>query len=371
MKVSKIFGCIISLHLSVIIMLLVQSGCRSIQAPTQIYPQNSSTIGFDSLVSEDLISTTVIRVGDGLDAAFNAGIEPNDSDFSTPKEKTLGVDDVAALKPIVSENQTVEIVGASLEDYIVIQGDSLWSIAKRYNISVDELYAANDLSENSLLRIGQKIQVPVEGATVDVLSVNPDTYQPTSLNQGTTNYTVIRGDTLSSIAKEYDTSVREIQAVNGMVSDLIRVGESLILPASSATLSATPGTLSATSVEIEDSNNVPAAIGVRTHTVKAGEFPSIIARQYGMTVEELLSMNGVTDPRKLQIGKVLKVGSDGTSDSTIPVLEPLEVVPVEDSSLVKLKIVQSDPQIEGEVTEVEADDVLEGAIEVPVVRVTN
>ena len=291
--------------------------------------------------------------------------------ISAPQKKNLGVDDVAALKPIVSENQTVEIEGASFEDYIVIQGDSLWSIAKRYNISVDELYAANDLGENSLLRIGQKIQVPVEGATADVLSVNPDTYQPTSLNQSTTNYAVIRGDTLSSIAKEYDTTVREIKAVNGKVSDLIRVGEILILPVSGTTPSVTADTVSTTSVEIEDSDNALAAPGVLTYTVKAGDFPSTIARQYGMTVEELLSTNGVTDPRKLQIGKVLKVGSAGTSDSTIPVLEPLEVVPVEDSSLVELKIVQSDPQIEGEVTEVEADDVLEGAIEVPVVRVTD
>ena len=90
-----------------------------------------------------------------------------------------------------------------------------------------------------------------------------------------------------------------------------------------------------------------------------------------MTVEELLSINGVTDPRKLQIGKVLKVGSSTSSDSTNPIPEPVEVLPVEDNSLVKLKIVQSDPGIEGEVTEVEPDDILEGAIEVPVIRVTD
>ena len=371
MKESKIFGCILSLHLSVIIMLIFQSGCRSVQAPTQIYSQNSSTIGSDSPISEDLTSTARIRVGDGLDAAFNAGVESTDYDSDILNEKTFGVDDVAALEPIVSEGQTVEIVGASYEDYIVIQGDSLWSIAKRYKISVDELYAANDLGENSLLKIGQKIQVPVDGATADVPSVNPDTYQPTSLNQGTMNYKVSRGDTLSSIAKKYDTSVREIKAVNGKISDLIRVGETLILPASDTTLSSISYTASTTSKEIEDFNNTPVAPGTRTHTVKAGDYPSIIARQYGMTVEELLSINGVTDPRKLQIGKVLKVGSSTSSDSTNPIPEPAEFLPVEDNSLVKLKIVQSDPGIEGEVTEVEPDDILEGAIEVPVIRVTD
>ena len=371
MKVSKIFGCVLILHLSVVIMLLVQSGCRSTQAPTQIYPQNNSTTGSGSLISKDLISTTSLNVGDGLDTAFNAGIESTDSNSSTLKEKTLGVDDVAALEPVVSESQTVEILGASFEDYIVIQGDSLWSIAKRFNISVDELYAANDLSENSLIRIGQKIQVPVDDVSADIRSVNPDTYQPTSLNQGTTYYTVSSGDTLSSIAKEYDTSVREIKAVNGKVSDLIRVGETLILPASGTTPSVTSDTAMTTPEEIEDSNNTSAAPGMRTYTVKAGDIPSIIARQYGMTVDELLSINGVTDPRKLQIGKVLKVGSASSSDNTIPIPEPLAVVPVEDSSLVDLKVLQSDPQIESEITEVEADDILEGAIEVPIERITD
>jgi LysM repeat protein len=379
MKVSKFFGCILSLHLSVIIILLIQPGCRSIQAPTHTFPQASAIKSSDDLVSEDLIANTGIRAGDGLDAAFNAGIESTDSDSSGLNEKDFGVDEVAPLEPIASESQTVEVVGASFEYYTVIKGDSLWSIAKRFNVSLDELYAANDLNMNSLLRIGQEIQVPVDGATADVLSVSPDSYQPTSLNQGTSSYTVQRGDTLSSIAKKYDSSVREIKAVNGKVSDLIRVGETLTVPeVGNEATSATSASIGSASVEPIITNNISPISGARTHTVVAGDFPSTIARQYGMTVEELLEINGVTDPRKLQIGKVLQVGGTNSPDIvsvseaiTVPVPETpvMKALTVQESGPVQIEILQSNPQIEGGVTEIEANNSLEGAIEVPVVRV--
>jgi LysM repeat protein len=294
-------------------------------------------------------------------------------------EKDFGVDEVAPLEPIASESQTVEVVGASFEYYTVIKGDSLWSIAKRFNVSLDELYAANDLNMNSLLRIGQEIQVPVDGATADVLSVSPDSYQPTSLNQGTSSYTVQRGDTLSSIAKKYDSSVREIKAVNGKVSDLIRVGETLTVPeVGNEATSATSASIGSASVEPIITNNISPISGARTHTVVAGDFPSTIARQYGMTVEELLEINGVTDPRKLQIGKVLQVGGTNSPDIvsvseaiTVPVPETpvMKALTVQESGPVQIEILQSNPQIEGGVTEIEANNSLEGAIEVPVVRV--
>ena len=379
MKVSKIFGCILSLHLSVIIILLIQPGCRSIQAPTQTFPQASAIKSSDNLVSEDLISNTGIRAGDGLDAAFNAGIESIDSNSSGLNEKDLGVDEIAPLEPIASGGQTVEVVGASFEYYTVIKGDSLWSIAKRYNVSLDELYAANDLNKNSLLRIGQEIQVPVDGATADVLSVSPDSYQPTSLNQGTSSYTVQKGDTLSSIAKKYYSSVREIKAVNGKLSDLIRVGETLTVPeVSNEATSAMLGSIGSSPVEPIITNNISPISGVRTHTVVAGDFPSTIARKYGMTVEELLEINGVTDPRKLQIGKVLQVGGTNSPDVvsvseavTVPLPETpvMEALPAQESGSVEIEILKSNPQIEGGVTEIEANNSLEGAIEVPVVRV--
>ena len=47
--------------------------------------------------------------------------------------------------------------------------------------------------------------------------------------------------------------------------------------------------------------------------MKSGEYPATIARKYGMTTGELLALNGITDPRKLQVGQVLKVSGSGSA----------------------------------------------------------
>ena len=380
MKVSKIFGCVIGLHLGVIAMLLVQPGCRMKQPPTRTYSQERTSGGLIEAIGQGS--------GSGLDSAFNAGFDdgsaaPEDNDFSE-------FDDVASVEPIAplsDGGQTVPVAGPSFETYTVKKGDNLWTIARRSNVSLNELYAANGLDTTSILSIGQQLQIPVEGSTATVTAPSPDTYQPTSFNQGSTEYMVKRGDSLSKIANQFDTSVRAIKAANGLSSDLIRVGDKLLVPVPSST-----GTSSAMSAAPSDSiSSSPTApsfstSGARTHTVKSGEYPGKIASQYGMTTDELLDLNGITDPRKLQVGKVLKVsGSDSAAnvDSPVPVvtttmmqIDPPIIAaapeagpsPTTAAGPIEIKVIESDPLVEGEATEIEPDEMFEGAVEIPVIR---
>jgi LysM repeat protein len=379
MKVSKVFGCVIGLHLAVIAMLLVQPGCRMKQPPTRTYSQERTSGGLTGVIGQGS--------GSGLGGAFNAGFEdgsvmPEGNDFSE-------FDDVAPVEPIgpLSDGgQTVPIAGPSFETYTVKKGDNLWTIAKRSNVSLNELYAVNGLDTTSILNIGQQLQIPVEGSTATVTAPSADTYQPTSFNQGSTEYTVKRGDSLSRIANQFDTSIRAIKAANGLSSDLIRVGDKLVVPVSVSTgdssgMSATP------SDSISGSFTAPSfsASGARTHTVKSGEYPGKIASQYGMTTDELLVLNGITDPRNLQVGKVLKVsGSDSAANvaPSVPVVTTDEILmddfgrelpeagpsPVTTTGPIEIKVIESDPLVEGEATEIEPDEMLEGAIEIPVIR---
>ena len=341
--------------------------------------------------SEGLIEATRVEQGAGLDAAFNAGFDDGSYAPSGSGSEFSEFDDVAPIAPLPSGGQTVQVSGASFETYTVKKGDNLWSIAKRYNVSLNELYAANGLNKNSVLRIGQQIQIPVEGGSATVNTVSADTYQPTSYNQGSTNYTVKGGDTLSKIAKQYDTSVRAIKAANGKTSDLIRVGEKLIIPVSgsSSGSTATPSSSSTPSVSYTAPSATVSTSGARTHTVKSGEYPATIARKYGMTTGELLALNGITDPRKLQVGQVLKVSGSGSAanvDSrTETVVAPAPAVTTKPvvttpapsfsspsaatgTAPVEIKIVEADPLVEGEVTEIQTDEMFDGAVEIPVIR---
>lgn len=383
MKVSKIFGCVLGLHFGVIAVLLIQPGCRTKQPPTQTYTQDRTTDGF--------IPATGVAPGDGLDAAFNAGFEDGRPAVDSAANEFSEFDNVAPLTPLTpltSGGQSVQVAGPSFEAYTVEKGDNLWSIAKRYNVSLNELYAANGLNKNSVLRIGQQIQVPVEGGTASISTVSADTYQPTSFNQGSTSYTVKRGDTLSKVANQYDTSVRAIKAANSMTSDLIRVGETLVIPvganANTSGALGTSGTSLGTSAASAAPSSTVTTSGSRTHTVKPGEYPATIARQYGMPTGELLALNGITDPRKLQVGQVLKINGSGSAanvDSrTETVVSPAPApaspapaspaprVPVTSSGPVEIRVIEADPLVEGEATEIQTDELFNGAVEIPVIR---
>ena len=98
--------------------------------------------------------------------------------------------------------------------YTVKSGDTLYQIARIYNINVDDLKKANNLTSNTL-SIGQTLIIPSSGAQ-----------EPISTN----TYIVQKGDTLYNIAKKYNTTVNDIKYLNNLTSNVLSIGEQLIIP---------------------------------------------------------------------------------------------------------------------------------------------
>ena len=156
------------------------------------------------------------------------------------------------------------------KSYIVKKGDTLWSIAKKYGVSVDNLKKANGLTTSSL-SIGQVLQIPLEvvknnndnfyvvksGDTLykiamdnnttvsELINLNNLTTTSLSINQvlripnsNTTNiYKVVRGDTLYKIAENYNTTVSRLKELNNLTSDVLSIGQVLNVPLASNNLS--------------------------------------------------------------------------------------------------------------------------------------
>jgi LysM repeat protein len=132
--------------------------------------------------------------------------------------------------------------------------------------------------------------------------------------------TVASGDTLGKIASRAGTTVQILKSLNNLKSDKIYIGQKLTLPDGSSVPSA-----SLTSQPV----STPAVTTVAgSYTVQPGDTPSGIARKLGVTTSALMSANGISDPRKMRIGQVLKIPSGGSApveQVSRPVNQPMQV----------------------------------------------
>lgn len=113
--------------------------------------------------------------------------------------------------------------------YTVEKGDTLYSISKKYQITVAELRAANNLSENDVLKADQKLIIPTADiGTAAALSSDKNQKNSDSEKIKTSDYIVQKGDTLYGIARKNGITVPQLLAINGLDSSaVIKVGQKL------------------------------------------------------------------------------------------------------------------------------------------------
>ncbi len=130
----------------------------------------------------------------------------------------------------IPDRATEPVSNMGQEDnvYIVQRGDTLTSIAMRLGVQLADLAAANNLYIHGWVYEGQGLSLPSETSPRYASRRSTSPNEETATTEGT--YTVQRGDTLFSIARRHNTSVAALRAVNGLVSNLIYVGQTLTLP---------------------------------------------------------------------------------------------------------------------------------------------
>lgn len=112
--------------------------------------------------------------------------------------------------------------------YKVEKGDTLYSISRKYQITVAELRTANNLSENDVIKVGQKLIIPdADIGTAAALS-STKTSSNTAPAGKTVEYVVAKGDTLYGIARKNGMSVADLMSINNLDSSaVIKVGQKL------------------------------------------------------------------------------------------------------------------------------------------------
>jgi LysM repeat protein len=163
--------------------------------------------------------------------------------------------------------------------YTVQTGDSLYKIAQRFNVNLENLKRANQLS-NDLLSVGQVLQIPLNHIHLPQKHI------------------VQAGESLYVIAKKYGLTVGELKNLNRLASSNLRIGQELII--------SSPTTVSTPQNE------------VTFHTVQKGDTIYAIAQQYGVTIAQLIKLNNLLS-YNLILGQKLKV-----HESQIKENEPIE-----------------------------------------------
>ena len=125
----------------------------------------------------------------------------------------------------------VSAVAAQTASYTVAKGDTLYSISRKYGVSVSELTQANSLSSDSVIKVGQTLVIPsAQNAAATVQA--PQTISAAPATRSYDSYTVQKGDTLYRIAKVNGITVDELKTLNNLnSSSVLKVGQVLKIPA--------------------------------------------------------------------------------------------------------------------------------------------
>ena len=156
--------------------------------------------------------------------------------------------------------------------YTVKSGDSLWSISRKFGVTVNELKKVNNLS-SILLSIGQNLIIPGKNN-----------------NTSSNEYVVKKGDTLYGIANKYNVSVDNLKSYNNLSTDSLSIGQKIKIPDNK--------------------------VNSNEYVVKSGDSLYSISRKYGVSVDELMSVNNLKST-VLSVGQVLKIPNSGEVTNVI------------------------------------------------------
>ena len=208
-----------------------------------------------------------------------------------------GNDDTGAVRPSVPGIIVPVTVAEAGEDGVILHevkpGQSFWAIAVAYKVTIRDILQWNNLPDNYKLQIGDVLHIPTEGAAGFhtptpagmILVATPDA-------GGRTIHKVAVYQNLSTIAAAYGVTVEKILRLNAWdVNWPLQIGQDLIIDGPENTATPTPR------VFLPIELLTPEADGRYYHVIKEGQFLEWIARQYGVTTQDLLKWNGASAER--------------------------------------------------------------------------
>lgn len=253
-------------------------------------------LGLTALLTGSLVLQTLPAL-----AQDTYTVNQGDTLYSIATNNGLTVEGLMALNGLSDTNlsigQTLTVSGQAESEssinqysngvYTVQPGDTLSGIASAFGISVDQLYAWNNLA-SSFLQVGDQLAIHPDGGPI----VNPPSGYlagPIATEPVAGYHTVSAGENLWDLSWYYGTTVEQLMAMNGLSSDYLDVGDVLAVPGApvAAAPSAPASSGKGTSGQVSSGTQAAGTV----HVVQPGDNLSEIAANYGVTVTDLYNWN--------------------------------------------------------------------------------
>ena len=213
----------------------------------------------------------------------------------------------------IANQQTTTSSG---DGYTVVNGDSLYAIARKTGTSIQDLLSLNGLNLNSIIHPGQVLALSSKSVSTETKQEESAPKEETkstetSTTTSTGSYTVVSGDGLYAIARKTGTNIQDLLSLNGLtLNSTIYPGQVLKLSSTSETSASEEASTSTEETSSEEtSTSSEQATSTGSYTVVSGDGLYAIARKTGTSIQDLLSLNGLTLNSTIYPGQVLKLSS--------------------------------------------------------------
>ncbi|MGQ9787160.1 MAG: LysM peptidoglycan-binding domain-containing protein [Anaerolineae bacterium] len=242
-------------------------------------PTATPESGFAELIAPPPTPTppiTLTDVATPVIAVAEASPPPTPVPILTPQLETFPLQPVGVASPTPLPTTTSALSVPAGTIYVVRWGDTLFSIAAQFGVTVEAIKNTNNLSSDAIL-VGQQLIIPVASS--------PSAPAPPG---STTIHIVQPGETLFRIALRYNTTVEAIAQANGISNPwFIYPGQQLTVP-------------------LGPTSGVPPSPR-RTYVVQPGDTLYSIALRFNTTVETLMVLNNLSNANLLHEGQVLQL----------------------------------------------------------------
>ncbi|MBI2814222.1 MAG: LysM peptidoglycan-binding domain-containing protein [Opitutae bacterium] len=228
MKILQIFGAVVAVHLLAFIFIFASPGCQS--GPRNI-PTPDATLPAGGAAAPVTFNVATPQPVD-LGTPAPAYVPPSAGGHAAPTRPGS-----AAAVAITPAKPAAEV--APVSTYTVARGDSLWTIAKKNNLTVAELAKANNLGVGAALQPGKKLIIPGKVGAAPAAADKPRDLGTLTqaapaakpANGEAVKHTVAVGESLGIIARKYQVTVGELAAANNITDpSKVRAGQQLVIP---------------------------------------------------------------------------------------------------------------------------------------------